>query len=415
MINIADEIKAGVVLVSKFVTSTNNGFAGYIEYINRDDATRNDAFQKYNIFHPEDFDNYQDYMANPEKTSALFTSDKNLLTDEEKQQLKNLFSQGQKNGNLMWQHVISFDNRWLKDNGLYDPETHSVNEEKVMEYTRLAVREMQKREGLLYSSVWSASIHYNAAHHIHVHIAMTEPMQSARPMKEYNGIKQPRGKFKQSTLDRTKSVMINRILNQQPQNKIINDIIRNNVVAQKKKISIKNDFKFAKKMEMLYLCLPKDNLQVWNYNSKEIKHLKPFLDSISKDYLNCYHKEDIEQLQDALKEQEQKYSTAYGDTKRHQNHYAENKMQDLYMRLGNAILKELRDYEKQIRYQRFQEIKAAKQKYTKEKAVFQTKVDMQRIWKKLKYILKDETQHFKNLNAYEELERENSLHHERLI
>lgn len=405
MINIADIIKAGVVLVSKFVTSNSKGFRGYIDYIDRDEATRNNAFGQYNIFHPEDFDNYQDYMANPAKTSGLFTADKNSLTNEDKQHLKDLFAQGQKNGNLMWQHVISFDNRWLKDNGLYDPETHSVNEEKIIEYTRLAVREMQKREGLLYSSVWSASIHYNAAHHIHVHIAMTEPLQSARPVKMYNGVQQPRGKFKQSTLDKTKTVMINRILNQTPQNKIINDIIRNSIVSQKQKYQIKNDFEFSNKMETLYTCLPKDNLRVWNYNSKEIKHLKPFIDSISKDYLNCYHKEDIEKLQEKLKEQEQKYTTAYGDTKRHQNNYAENKMQDLYTRLGNAILKELRDFEKIERVNYFRQLNSSKRKSSKRNTV-QRRVNMRRVWGKLKYILNDETQHFKNLNAYEELERE---------
>ncbi|MFZ2537393.1 MAG: relaxase MobL, partial [Oscillospiraceae bacterium] len=57
------EIKAGVVLVSRFIVPGDAKFSNYINYINRDEAVRNENFNKFSA--------YQDYMNNPEKTTAL--------------------------------------------------------------------------------------------------------------------------------------------------------------------------------------------------------------------------------------------------------------------------------------------------------------------------------------------------------
>lgn len=42
-----------------------------------------------------------------------------MKTDAEKKELKRVFEKAQENDSLMWQTVISFDNRWLEENGLY--------------------------------------------------------------------------------------------------------------------------------------------------------------------------------------------------------------------------------------------------------------------------------------------------------
>ena len=118
-------IKAGVVVVNKFCPSDSKTFSGYISYIDRPDAKRNEKLSEYNL--------YNDYMDNPEKTTGLFTQDKTELTYKDKQILKETFQSAQDNGSLMWQTVISFDNRWLEKYGLYDAANDVVDERKLKE------------------------------------------------------------------------------------------------------------------------------------------------------------------------------------------------------------------------------------------------------------------------------------------
>lgn len=100
-------------------------------------------------------------MDNPDKTSSLFTEQSNQLNAQGKKQLKKLFEKAQKNNSIMWQDVITFHNPWLQENGLYDADTHTVDEKKLMDITRESMKEMLKRERLNESAVWSAAIHYN--------------------------------------------------------------------------------------------------------------------------------------------------------------------------------------------------------------------------------------------------------------
>ncbi|EOS7974970.1 hypothetical protein DZ775_RS14760, partial [Enterococcus hirae] len=111
-------VKAAIVTKWKFVMSNNKKFQKYINYIDRDEATRSKEFQQYNIL---ESDGYNQYMENPEKSSGLFTANKNRLSKEERNTVKKLFRQAQKNDSLMWQDVVSFDTNWLIEVGLYDP------------------------------------------------------------------------------------------------------------------------------------------------------------------------------------------------------------------------------------------------------------------------------------------------------
>ena len=206
----------GVVLKTKFVTSDKKAFQDYVDYVDRDDAKKDqEANEKL-------FTLYQDYMDNPDKTSSLFTQQSNQLNGEEKKQLKKLFEKAQKNKSIMWQDVITFHNPWLQENGLYDARTHTVDEKKLMEITRESMKEMLKRERLNESAIWSAAIHYNTGN-IHIHIATVEP----QPTRD-------RGKRKPKTLDAMKSTVVNQILNRGEQQQKINELIRNDMVGKKK-------------------------------------------------------------------------------------------------------------------------------------------------------------------------------------
>lgn len=327
---IVAEVKAGVVIVSKFCESGNKQFTNYINYIDRDEAIRNDNMYKFNL--------YNDYMNNPEKTTGLFTADKDFLTDKEKKNYKDIFKKAEKNGSVLWQHVISFDNRWLEQQGIYDSQSKTINEIKMRNLTRIAMQKINKGEKLE-ASLWTAAIHLNTDN-IHIHIAQVELIPAHK-----NADGEVRGKFKLSSLKSAKSAIVNDLIQNQPENKMINDIIRKNIVEVKRSNNMMYDDKFAQKFFDIYNKLPK-NRQFWNYGSAKISGLIPQIDELSKYYLETYHAEDIKNLNELLNKQNEFYKTAYGIGNHNKNNYGESKKKDLYYRLGNALLKQMRDYSK---------------------------------------------------------------------
>lgn len=354
-----NEIKAGVVVVTKFCRSSSREFASYIDYIGRDEAVRTEYSSKYDLYH--------DYMGNPEKSTGLFTEQEDIRTDQQKKQLKDIFQTAQDKQSLMWQTVISFDNRWLENNGLYNSKDGILDERRLRSITRSAVQKMLEKEGLQ-DAVWSAAIHYNTDN-IHVHIATVEPepvrekkMYIQYDTREENGgtVKTPKldgngrpvmkkeykGTFQQGSLEACRREMVNQIINEKENNLKINTIIRDSIVKQKREHPLAKDRELAHRFLDLYRHMPDCNRNLWNYNNPVMHPLKQEIDSISEDYMNRYHGEEYRELKERLQIQGQKYHTAYGDTGRS---YEETKMKDLYTRMGNAILKEIRQYDKEER------------------------------------------------------------------
>ncbi|MED3872095.1 MobP2 family relaxase [Priestia megaterium] len=383
----------GVVLKTKFVTSDKKAFQDYVDYVDRDEA------KKEQEVHEKLFTLYQDYMDNPDKTSSLFTQQSNHLNDVEKKQLKKLFEKAQKNNSIMWQDVITFHNPWLQENGLYDAHTHTVDEKKLMEITRQSMKEMLKRERLNESAVWSAAIHYNTGN-IHIHIATVEP----QPTRE-------RGKRKPKTLDAMKSTVVNQILNRGEQHQKINELIRNDMVGKKKQDSSlrwKNR-DIQPLFLQIYNHLPEDKRQ-WQYSYRTLKPMKPFIDVLSQKYIEKYHRNEYQQLLKKLDKEVEELKKAYGegkgDEKRYKD-YKQTKIDDLYRRMGNAFLKEMKDYDKQQ-----QQIKRMieSKKQSKRPARFNQKVSMHFALKKMERAFKSEYESWKNQQHYERLQKEIEYH-----
>ena len=356
------DIKAGVVCVTKFCRAGNKEFQAYIDYIDREEAARTEHSNEYNL--------YADYMGNPEKTTGLFTSEKNNLNPEEKKLLKEQFSKAQENGSLMWQTVLSFDNRWLAEQGIYDLKAQTMDEKKICEATRKAVSKMLKSEGLE-NAVWSAAIHFNTDN-IHVHIATVEP-EPMRKKKEYiqyrtvekdgkrtrepvldrkgQPIKKEEyvGRFKQKSIEACKSVMVNEIIQDRENNLKINQIIRGSIIEQKKRYPFIEDKDFAKNFLKLYEKMPDCDRKMWVYNSNQMFHLRPEIDRLTMQYIEKYHGKEFKELQTMLRVQDLKYQEAYGGIQK--GKFEETKMKDLYTRMGNQILKEMRAYDKHLREQ----------------------------------------------------------------
>lgn len=343
------KIKAGVVVVTEFCKPDNQMFQGYINYMDRDEAVRNAHIDEYNI--------YQDYMGNPYKTTGLFTQDKSKLSEKEKQELKDNFSMAQDNKSLMWQTVISFDNEWLRKQGLWNGYLSAQNEQKLQGIIRKSVNEMLEKENLQ-NAIWSAAFHLNTDN-LHVHIAIVEPIpmreKKAYPVyKTYtkNGkVEQVqvgsemeyKGRFKLSSIEACKSAVVNEIINTREQNLEINRVIRESIVQRKRETALRQDEELGKLFFSLYEKMPDCKRSLWNYNNSKMAHLKGEIDALSRAYLKKYHKKDYEELKEKLTKQDELYREAYGESK---SSYMNGKIEDLYTRLGNAILKEIREYDK---------------------------------------------------------------------
>lgn len=343
------KIKAGVVVVTEFCKPDNQMFQGYINYMDRDEAVRNAHIDEYNV--------YQDYMGNPYKTTGLFAQDKSRLSEKEKQELKEQFSMAQDNKSLMWQTVISFDNEWLRKQGLWNGYLSTQNEQKLQGIIRKSVNEMLEKENLQ-NAVWSAAFHLNTDN-LHVHIAIVEPIPM-REKKAYPVYKtytknekveqvqvgsemEYKGRFKLSSIEACKSAVVNEIVNTREQNLEINRVIRESIVQKKRETALRQDEELGKAFFSLYEKMPDCKRSLWNYNNSKMSHLKGEIDTLSNAYLKKYHKKDYEELKEKLMKQDALYREAYGESK---SSYFDGKIEDLYTRLGNAILKEIREYDK---------------------------------------------------------------------
>jgi len=257
------------------------------------------------------------------------------------------------------------------------------------------MKEMLKRERLNESAVWSAAIHYNTGN-IYIHIATVEP----QPTRE-------RGKRKPKTLDAMKSTVVNQILNRGEQQQKINELIRKDMVGKKKQDSSlrwKNR-DIQPLFLQIYNHLPEDTRQ-WQYSYRTLKPMKPFIDALSQKYIEKYHRNEYQQLLGKLDKEVEELKKAYGegkgDEERYKN-YKQTKIDDLYKRMGNALLKEMKDYDKQQ-----QQIKrmVESRKQSKRPESFNQHVSMHFALKKMERAFKSEYESWKNQKHYEQLQKD---------
>ena len=116
-------IKAGVVLVTRYTTPHSSVYESYIDYMARDCATRQRNASKFMLSSLSDDLSYVgyafDYMDDARKSSNLFTATKDNLSKDDILELQTAFRTAQKNGSPMWQSIISFDNAFLEQYGIY--------------------------------------------------------------------------------------------------------------------------------------------------------------------------------------------------------------------------------------------------------------------------------------------------------
>lgn len=368
-----------VVIKSKFQLKGkgNSSFNNYLNYMDR-----LETHSKKN-----DYESYQDYMSNEEKSTGLFTNEKDLLTPEEKEKYKEIFKTSQEKGSILWQDVISFDNDWLKEMGVLH--NKGIDEKKLKDVTRSCINEMLKNEKLLDSSVWTGAIHYNTDN-IHIHVATVQ----------LNNFRE-RGKRAPKSISKMKSTVVNKIMNRSLENQKLNEFIRNDLVKSKKEnkiTSIKNKVinrDMVKQFEKVHSMLP-DDKRLWKYNMNAISNIRPEIDKLTDMYIQKNFKKEFQEFNKQLNKEIEVYKKAYGNNSKAER-YRETKMKDMYTRMGNAILNEVKEFDKKKNHVP-----------RKNKAVntFHIRREMNNSMYVLNRYMKDNLQSLKNQRAFEELQRE---------
>lgn len=380
------EITAGVVCVNTFCNADSKYFAGYIAYMDRDEATRKEHINDFDIF-----SGYMGYMGNsrktlakeePEKISGLFTDGCDLVGSEDVKKLKEVYKKAQGNGSMMWQTVISFDNKWLSEMGIFDSDNKILNEKALKRAVRNSVKTLQEKEKLT-NSVWSGAIHYNTDN-IHIHIAIVEPtpMREKKKYKQYEvvqirdkwqyrKVKNPKtgklervpiydengniakkeeyvGKFKESSLRAMKSSVVSELANDKSVNEKITRLIRDEIVQGAKKYELYNDEEFRNAFMDIYKRLPKDR-RVCNYGNSVIQPLRDDIDDLSMQFIEKHYKEQYDEVLRLIAKQAERYKIAYGGD---ENDFFDKKVNDIFYRLGNAILSEMKDLDKKEKEER---------------------------------------------------------------
>lgn len=305
-------------------------FKDYIDYMNRSYATENQN----------------------EEVTAIFTQETNYLEREKVSQLKEKLQEAYRNESLLWQGVISFDNAFLAEQGLYNLETHQVDQTALKQVMRETIPQLIKAEGLSETAFWWGNIHLNTDN-IHIHFGLSE-LESNRDKIYYEPRQQweYRGNFKQKSLNQVKSTVYHGLLKENAKE----DLLRQEQILANLKTKLlgqvmesTRQVSSAEKnfLEQAYRHLPKDKTWRYGSNAKDFAVSKFFLDK----YMDAYLEQDgNESYQDFLAETKaflQNFEGAYSAEKNNsydQERLVAKRVNELRERLGNHILRYLKEH-----------------------------------------------------------------------
>lgn len=293
---------------------------------------------------------------------GTFTQDLDKVRLEDFQHIRDKLNEGQANGSVMWQDVISFDNNFLEKIGILNRSTGELDETLLKNATRkmMSVFE-EKMDPPLYKPYWTASIHRNTDN-IHIHIATVEAENHREMIKRAKMVRskatgelvptgefiyQSKGRRPLSVIDAMKFTFANEITNTSKLTKEISDS-RNNVRANLqetfKRLIDRDDFQ--KNLDEFAKHLP-ESRRDWNYSyfEKNDPEDKSKLDKLTESLV----KDDPEyqKFVKEVKNYQQNRQELYGKSKRKSKNYAENKLKDIRRRNGNTLLHELARMDKQ--------------------------------------------------------------------
>lgn len=321
--------QASLAQIQAEVPELAKGFSRYVNYTNRVIATQNDS----------------------QNLTTMFTAEENNAPREKLIEVKEKLKVAQENHSLMWQCVTSFDTNFLKKQGLIDPVTQKVNQVAIKEVIREAIPELLEREGLSPDRFWWGNVHLNTKH-VHVHVGISElNSQRAVYSKDSNGQIEFKGKFKQKSIKAYKSKVYHGLLRQRDRRLLINqtayiDFLKKEVVKKISSPVNKAQDQQVFLLGQVYRNLP-TNKKLWRYksNAQDFQVSKFFLDKYLDNYLAA--SQDYQLFVEESKDYLANYQQVYTKSATQLAEAFDKRRLELRSRLGNKLLKELKDYDKQ--------------------------------------------------------------------
>ncbi|KAA0768118.1 hypothetical protein DN392_27985 [Bacillus sp. BB51/4] len=374
------EAEAKVLLTSPNSFNTTTDFEKYVSYMGRKYAleskkkmtkTEEEEMSLLNK-HIEDLspEQMQEKIEAEEILSGVFSKDKNVITSNDLNEIKELVGKAQNKGSVYYQDVISFDTDFLIEQKLYDPVTDVLDENRIRNASHKMMEQLFKDEQIEENNgFWFASIHRNTEH-IHVHFGTVEK-ENRRKLVEVKVdgevFYEPKGKRKQSTLDHMKTTFANSLVDRTSELSRISNL-RNNLVQEVKKEYLQSKDKQPSREVMLlqeiYDGLP-SNKKDWTYGSKRMPNeTRNKIDELTG--LLMKDNPIFTEYKEAVEKESSFQKGLYGETEREDKDYAKNQMKDMQKRMGNSLLKELKKknpYEDNPLYQFQQKNEQIKKKY----------------------------------------------------
>ncbi len=384
--------------IAKEIQEQTLDYVGYIDYMKRNYATKNDSKEFTGIF-----------------------TDKTLnASTEEAEHLKDMLVEAKENKSLLWRGVISFDNDFLARNGVYIPKSKEVDQEMIKKVVRKAMVNVIKREKLSDSAFWWGNIHLNTDN-IHVHVGLSE-IKSARPTFFYaaRNRRERKGKFSQKTIKGIKSNVYNSLTREDKRSIRLDK--EKKIASLRDKLLKSMADKEADKLERMDRFfvdqvidhLPKGKKLRYGSNAKDFRLSKFFIDryvdhqlqnnrlvyknyqavteSLLDDYRYAYDSGGKEEKNSIYREVTKIYGREVARTLRtkESSQFMNKRMADLRKRLGDRALKYIQEIAKKRSKSNIEDLSAANQKLVKEQDRNATMVHSEEIWTKMCYkIAKD--------------------------
>ncbi len=359
--------------IAKEIQEQTLDYVGYIDYMKRNYATKNDSKEFTGIF-----------------------TDKTLnASTEEAEHLKDMLVEAKENKSLLWRGVISFDNDFLARNGVYIPKSKEVDQEMIKKVVRKAMVNVIKREKLSDSAFWWGNIHLNTDN-IHVHVGLSE-IKSARPTFFYaaRNRRERKGKFSQKTIKGIKSNVYNSLTREDKRSIRLDK--EKKIASLRDKLLKSMADKEADKLERMDRFfvdqvidhLPKGKKLRYGSNAKDFRLSKFFIDryvdhqlqnnmlvyknyqavteSLLDDYRYAYDSGGKEEKNSIYREVTKIYGREVARTLRtkESSQFMNKRMADLRKRLGDRALKYIQEIAKKRSKSNIEDLSAANQKIAK--------------------------------------------------
>ncbi|WP_088816332.1 MULTISPECIES: MobP2 family relaxase [Listeria] len=357
----------GIFYNSKFVVGGNKGALEYA-----DDRDKLPDHLRTSLF--------LNYMDNPKKASGLINMEGRYVTPEERERLSHQFDLAEEAGSLLWQDLFSFDHDWLAKHGMYDARTNTFDLVRISKAIIAAETYIFEKEQYQ-QPVGCFAFHVNTDH-LHAHFSMMELVPSREKKwfqtvdKKTGEVKrqyQPVGARDKSTIKGAKRIFANRLLRHDQELTRITDLIRQTIVATLPKKEVWLHPAFEEAFLVLYQKLPMQRNR-WQYGYAKGQHFQQEIDHLIQLHLDTFYEEDYRDLVQKITSLDQTYQETYkgvphgqsvhvihedGRVISEQNipelegNFTQTKLQELYSKMGNALLREIKQMDQEMRQKGF--------------------------------------------------------------